>query len=193
VPPGPPKVPPRSGRLTESPNSRMIHESARRGVSTVEPYHRSPDAPGQGNQHRTPLRLPTPSRARARVHGRDAAPGARSACGTREPEGNTNQNHDDSNHDHLGRRSFRGDAPDAPPQPHRDPTLLQHQRLHQLPRRRSDDRSGNLPDLRVHAPTPLDCNRPDWRGELKATPRTEARAPAPTRRRSASHRPEGRC
>jgi hypothetical protein len=69
--------------------------------------------------------------------------------------GNNQTRNDDPNHDRLGRRSIRGDAPHAPPQPHRDPTLLQHERLYQLSRRRSDDRDRDLPDLRLHPTPPL--------------------------------------
>ena len=143
--------------LQVSPSWRLIGRA---------PNHCSPDAPGQ-EIHRNPAPAPDTepcesegSRPRCRV-GRQMRLRDARARGKNEP-GN-----DDSHHDQRGRRSVRGDAPHAPPQPYRDPTLLQHQWLHQLPHRRSDDRGGNLPDLRIHAADALDRIRPDWRGERR--------------------------
>ena len=148
-------VPPHMGRLTESGNSSMILRSARRGVSSVEPLITAPPTPRARKHTESPLRLQTPSRARARITA--AMPRrARDAPAGRASQREKRTGNDDSHHDQRGRRSVRGDAPHAPPQPYRDPTLLQHQRLHQLPRRRSDDRGGNLPDLRIHEADALD-------------------------------------
>lgn len=66
-----------------------------------------------------------------------------------------NPSHDDSHYHRIGGRSVRRDAPHAPPGPHRHPPVLQHERLHQLPRRRSRHGSRDLPDLRLHPPPPV--------------------------------------
>ena len=149
-------VPPHMGRLTESGNSSMILQvSPSWRLIGRAPNHCSPDAPGQ-EIHRNPAPAPDTepcesegSRPRCRV-GRQMRLRDARARGKHEPA------NDDSHNDQRGRRSVRGDAPHAPPQPYRDPTLLQHQRLHQLPHRRSDDRGGNLPDLRIHEADALD-------------------------------------
>ncbi len=100
--------------------------------------------PRSGSRHRAVCERITAALPRRALEMRPRDPRAR---------GNNRTRNDDPNHDRLGRRSIRGDASHAPPQPHRDPTLLQHERLYQLPRRRSDDRDRDLPDLRLH-PTP---------------------------------------
>lgn len=113
-----------------------------------------PDAPGK--EFVNPLRLPTPSRPMSgpvtrpssRVE-RQQRPRPRAS--QKEPE----RTHDDSHHHRLGGRSLRGHAPHAPPVLDRHPSLLQHERLHQLPGRRSRHRGRELPDLRLHPPHAL--------------------------------------
>lgn len=58
--------------------------------------------------------------------------------------------HDDSLNHRNGGRPVRRDAPHAPPVLDRHPSLLQHERLHLLPRRRRTDERRHVPHLRVH-------------------------------------------
>ena len=77
---------------------------------------------------------------------------AKSARGSSEPVRNISyRNHDDPHHHRIGGRSVRGDAPHAPPGLDRHPSLLQHEWLHQLPRRRRGYQRRHLPGVRLYA------------------------------------------
>lgn len=151
-----------------------------------------PDAPGQETVN--PLRLPTPSRPMSgavnrpsrRVE-RQERPRARRS--QKEPV----RTHDDSHHHRLGGRSLRGHAPHAPPGLDRHPSLLQHERLHQLPDRRSRHRDRKLPDLRLHPPHALTVAarpgrgpglRPTWSGHACAPSALYDERTGPTARRA---------
>ena len=82
---------------------------------------------------------------------RDAAS---SACSARKTRDKKEQNASE-NHDHVGRGPVRRNAPPSAPSRYLRPTLLQHEWLHQLPRRRPGDGSCPLRDLRLHAPASL--------------------------------------
>jgi hypothetical protein len=149
-------TPTRSGGLTESGREGMIQDVTRRGVRPVELECSPVDAPGQVPIHS--LRLPTPSRPMSEPN--KSWPSCR-VVAQRAPADRASQkeqknsHHDDSHHHRVGGRPVRRDAPHAPPGLLRHPTLLQHERLHQLPRRRSRHERGHLPGLRLHAPHAL--------------------------------------
>jgi hypothetical protein len=73
---------------------------------------------------------------------------------------------DTAYHDHVGRGPKRGDPPPAAPLGIRQPTLLQHQRLHELSHRRHVERNRSLRHLRLDPPRSLRDGirpRPDLR------------------------------
>ena len=82
---------------------------------------------------------------------RDAVSSANCARGTRDKK----EQNASENHDRIGRGPVRRNAPSSAPSRHLRPTLLQHERLHQLSHRRLRDRSRSLRDLRLHPPTQL--------------------------------------
>ena len=112
------------------------------------------DAPGQ--EPVIPLRLPTTSRPMSgqnhrppcRVERRERL---RIVRAKKEPA----PNHDDPHHHRIGGRSLRGDAPHAPSLFERHPSLLQHEWLHLVPRRRRGHERRHLPRLRLHPTHPL--------------------------------------
>jgi hypothetical protein len=137
--------PGRMGRLTNQPRSAMIPRSAEanRRSSPTRSRHRS----GHGNHE--PLR----SFLFAGPWSRTSRDAASSAICARETRDKKEQNASE-NHDHVGRGPVRRNAPPSAPSRHR-PTLLQHERLHQLSHRRPAQRNRSLRDLRLHPPASL--------------------------------------
>jgi hypothetical protein len=82
---------------------------------------------------------------------RDAASSAHCARETRDKK----EQNAPENHDHVGRRPVRRNAPPSAPSRNLRPTLLQHEWLHQLSHHRPGQRNRSLRDLRVHPPTSL--------------------------------------
>ena len=133
------------GRLTNRPRSTMIPRSAEanRRSSPTRSRHRS----GHGNHE--PLRSFLFGGPWSRTS-RDAASSAICARETRDKK----EQNASENHDHVGRGPVRRNAPPSAPSRLR-PTLLQHERLHQLSHRRPGQRNRSLRDLRLHPPAQL--------------------------------------
>ena len=150
------------GRLTNRPPSTMISRSAEanRRSSPTRSRHRS----GHGNHE--PLRSFLFGGPWSRTS-RDAVSSAICARGTRDKK----EQNASENHDHVGRGPVRRNAPPSAPSRHR-PTLLQHERLHQLSHRRPGQRRRSLRDLRLHPPAPLTAARlGPRRGRISGCPR----------------------
>jgi hypothetical protein len=118
-------------------------EASRRSSPT-----RSPRRPGYGN-HRS-------GRRSLAVEWNTSRCRAGRRCAARRATRRKRNESDESPNDHVGRGQVRCDAPIAAPRGRQQPTLLQHERLHELPHRRSRGRRCPLRGLRLRPPPPLD-------------------------------------
>ena len=142
-----PNAPPPNGCLTKPPNRGRILVSPAAAIAG-----RAQSAPPTPRVRNTPFAPALDTEPYEERTAPAAAPtSAMSARETREPEGNRQQ-HDDSHRHRLGGWSVRGDAPHAAPLVHRDPTLLQHEWLHLIPRGRPPHVRRDVSDLRLHPP-----------------------------------------
>jgi hypothetical protein len=135
--------------LTKSPIRAMIPRSVetnRRSSPT-----RSRRRPGLRNLGSDPRNVLDRGAGRT---GRVAAPSAELRPRDMRPEGSQGTI-ESANHDNLGCGPLRRDASSSTPRRQRRPTLLQHERLHQLSHRRHRNRHRQVRDLRLYPPAPL--------------------------------------
>lgn len=139
-------------------------EASRRSSPT-----RSPPRPGYGN-HRS-------GRRSLAVEWNTSRCRAGRRCAARRATRRKKYESDESPNDHVGRGQVRCDAPITAPRGRQQPTLLQHERLRELPHRRSRGRRCPLRCLRLRPPPPL--NRPGGSPAVaRARPRARS-APRP--------------
>jgi hypothetical protein len=161
---GAPSRGPGEVRVDEAPLAGHDSPVTRRGVlrssRTAPPTLRASNTSRSGSRHRAvraeivrpqrrderPVETPTPARRASR----------------KEP----NQDHDVSHHFRIRGGPIRRDASPPSSIDGGRAAVLQHQRLHQLSRYRSNLRDRHVPDLRVHAQAPLSP-----RGEAACRPR----------------------
>ena len=133
----------------------------RRGEPSVEP-NPLPPSPRIGNQKSRSGSHDSSRHERTRIATPRRAPTAPARRATRRIR------NDSPYHDHVGRGPRRGDPPHAAPNGLSQPTLLQHQRLHQLSHRRRRERHRSLRHLRLHPPPSLRDGRARARSDPSA-------------------------
>lgn len=139
-----------NGRLTGRPSSAIVNGVKRLHATRSSAQTTLPAARRTSHNTNVPGAMrarTTQGRAADRPHRDDGA-----------PESSSNQNHDDPICHSVGDGTCLRDATASSPVAPgaiRQPTLLRHERLRQLPRARSRGPRGHLPHLRLHPPHPL--------------------------------------